>query len=78
MTLEEALEEIQRLKDKCDKQANILAKLFPEKSGHYFICEDSNDKDSLGLPEYIHICPSYGLDGFAIYKKYIPYSAPEW
>jgi len=50
----------------------------PEKTGAYFICGEAGEKDDLGLPEYIHVCPSYGLDGIASYKLHKDYSAPEW
>jgi hypothetical protein len=67
-----------QLKEKCEKLSNILAKLFPEKSGHYFICGESGEKDQSGLPQLLLVCPQYGLDGFATYKLDREYSAPEW
>jgi hypothetical protein len=45
-------------------------------SGVYFICGESGERDSAGLPEKILVCPAYGLDGFAIYTKTSDYSAP--
>lgn len=50
----------------------------PEKSGAFFICGEAGEKDSMGLPEFITVCPTYGLDGFAYYKKHTKYSAPSW
>jgi hypothetical protein len=50
----------------------------PEKSGAYFICGEGGEKDDMGLPDRIFVCPSYGLDGMAMYKKEKDYSAPEW
>jgi len=50
----------------------------PEKSGTYFICGEGGEKDDMGLPDRIFVCPSYGLDGMAMYKKEKDYSAPEW
>ena len=50
----------------------------PEKSGAYFICGEGGEKDEMGLPEFISVCPTYGLDGFAYYKKHTKYSAPGW
>ena len=44
--------------------------------GVYFICGESQNKDNMGLPDKISVCPSYGLDGFAIYTKTSDYSAP--
>ena len=45
----------------------------PEKSGAYFICGEGGEKDELGLPEFISVCPPYGLDGFAYYTKHTNY-----
>ena len=46
--------------------------------GVYFICGEGGEKDSMGLPEYISVCPAFGLDGFCYYKKHTEYSAPGW
>jgi hypothetical protein len=46
--------------------------------GVYFICGEGGEKDEMGLPEFISVCPAFGLDGFAYYKKHREYSAPEW
>ena len=83
--MDEAREEIERLRGNLEKLEaeneklkNILRKAFPEKSGHFFICGEAGEKDSMGLPEKIMVCPAYGLDGFASYKKDRDYSAPGW
>jgi len=57
---------------------NKLMHEKPEKSGRYFICGEIGEKDSLGLPDKILVCPTYGLDGFQLYKKDGHYSAPGW
>jgi hypothetical protein len=41
-----------------------------------FICGGSDNKDDMGLPKMITVCPSYGCDGFAIYERKGEYSAP--
>ena len=41
-----------------------------------FICGGSDEKDAMGLPKMITVCPAYGLDGFAIYKQTSEYRAP--
>lgn len=43
-----------------------------------FICGGSEDRDVMGLPKTLLICPAYGLDGFAIYKMTSEYSAPSY
>jgi hypothetical protein len=43
-----------------------------------FICGDMGDTGKDGMREYYLICPAYGADGAAIYKKHKDYSAPEY
>jgi len=50
-----------------------LANKYPD---IYFICGQAGEKDKMGLPEKILVCPSYGADGFAVYTKTTEYSAP--
>lgn len=50
----------------------------PEDSGALFITGVSGDKDEMGLPDYVSICPTYGLDGFATYKKNSDYTSPDY
>jgi len=71
-----AADELERLVEKCNKQAMILQKITG-KSGP-FICGVAGDKGADGLNERIYVCPEYGLDGFALYKKERDYSAPGW
>ena len=44
--------------------------------GVYFICGEGGEKDAMGLPKFIQVCPAFGLDSFAMYKKHTEYSAP--
>ena len=64
--------------DVLEKQKNILTHMFAEKLGVYFICGESGDKDTTGLPERIFVCPSYGMQGMAVYTKTQDYKQPEW
>ena len=57
---------------------NIITHLNVENNDAYFICGEAGEKDSMKLPEYVYICPAYGLDGEARYKKDAEYSAPGW
>lgn len=41
----------------------------PEASGAFFICGASKDTDEYGLPESILVCPSYGVNIIASYRK---------
>jgi hypothetical protein len=68
--------ELKKLRSEHESMVTVLKHLLSEKTGHYFICGEGGEKDSMGLPDTILICPSYGLDGVAMYKKYKEYSAP--
>jgi len=41
-----------------------------------FICGTAGNKGEDGMPEYVLVCPAYGADGMAMYKKFKDYSAP--
>lgn len=63
IALRQAYDEIERLRGKCDKQAMILRRLNPENFPDiYFICGEAGEKDKNGMPEKIHVVPSYGVD----------------
>ena len=64
--------------DVFESHNKILTHLFPEECGTYFICGESIDKDTVGLPEKIFVCPSYGMQGMAVYTKTQDYKEPEW
>jgi hypothetical protein len=71
------------MKEITDEEFKLFEKLKtiwihsqPEKSQQFFICGQGGEKDSLGLPKIILVCPAYGSDGFAIYTKTSDYSAP--
>ena len=56
------------------EQFEALKKMFyhtvPEKmSDTYFICGDGGSKDDNNLPEFIFICPAYGVGHSAVYKR---------
>jgi hypothetical protein len=78
--LEEAYDNILTDKEQAlfEKLKKIWIHSSPEKSGAYFICGEAGEKDGMGLPDGILVCPTYGLDGVAYYKKEKDYSAPEW
>jgi hypothetical protein len=43
-----------------------------------FICGVAGDVQADGMNEFVLVCPAYGADGMAMYKKYKDYSAPEY
>ena len=75
---EDYYEEVLLLRKKVEKYETILRHAMSEKTGVFFICGEAGEKDSMGLPEKIMVCPAYGLDGFASYKKDRDYTAPGW
>jgi hypothetical protein len=66
------------IKKAAERIANIITTSDPERTGAMFICGVAGKTCEDKLPEYILICPTYGLDGHAIYKKHTDYTAPGW
>jgi hypothetical protein len=76
---EEAADEIERLREKCDKQAMILRRLTPDKfPDTFFIHGHLGTKDQNGLPEKLLVVPAYGCDWSQIYVKTDKTTGPEW
>jgi hypothetical protein len=83
MDLRKTIQKVRDLRDdaQIDEQlANDILECFRMLAGvgAPFICGGSEEKDAMGLPSTLLVCPAYGLDGFAIYKKTSDYSAPSW
>jgi hypothetical protein len=75
----ESDKEINRLRKKCDMQANILRKLTPEKfPDTLFIHGTLGDKDQNNMPEKLLIVPAYGVDFSYIYERTEKTTGPEW
>jgi hypothetical protein len=75
--LEEKIEKQQKALDLLEKTRKILIHAKAEQlQGVYFICGEAGEKDDMGLPSHVFICPAHGLDGFAVYKKEKDYDAP--
>lgn len=55
---------------------NMVASLSLEINNGPFICGIGGEKDSMGLSEFVSICPTYGAAGSAFYKKHSEYSEP--
>jgi len=79
MLTDEAADEIERLREKCTKQAMILRRLNPENfPDTYFICGEMGEKDHNGMPAKIMVAPAYGVDWCQIYEKTERVIGPEW
>lgn len=55
---------------------NMVASLSLDINNGPFICGIAGEKDSVGLPEYVLVCPTHGASGSAFYKKDREYSEP--
>jgi hypothetical protein len=78
MTQEEMLAEINRLETLVAKLTTLIASAAPAKIAGLFVCGSGGETDNMGLPDFIMVCPTFGLDGMCIYKKHGEYSAPGW
>jgi hypothetical protein len=77
--LVDAAREIERLREKCDRQAMILRRLNAEKHPDtYFISGESGDKDQNGMPKRIWVVPAYGLDWHMVYERTEIENGIEW
>jgi hypothetical protein len=72
------MEKLVKVAKYLQKVKTVLLTSEPEKTGALFITGVSGERDDMGLPEYISVCPTHGLDGFAMYKKHTEYSAPSY
>jgi hypothetical protein len=62
--------EIDRLKKKCDFQVKILQSLTPDKHpGILFIHGTLGTKDENNMPEKLMVVPAYGVDFSYIYER---------
>jgi hypothetical protein len=74
-----AIDEIERLRKKCDKQAMILRRLTPEQHPDtIFISGIAGDRDMNNMPEKLLVCPAYGCDFSYIYERIEKTTGPEW
>ena len=69
MNLEELQQENARLREELQRLYGVERP---------FICGDIGEQDAHGMREFYLVCPAYGADGFALYKKVKDYSAPEY
>lgn len=63
-------DEIERLKEKCDKQAMVIRRMYVEEfPDMWFVTGEIGEKDRNNLPKYIEVCPAYGCDWTQIYER---------
>jgi hypothetical protein len=66
--------ELKELQEEHAFMKDTLAKLYG--IDRMFICGGSKELGEDNLPDMIMVCPAFGADGFAIYKKHRDYDAP--
>lgn len=64
------------MKEITDKEYELFQKLkkiwfhsSPDRSGSFFICGEAGEKDDMGLPNAILVCPEMGSNLTAIYER---------
>lgn len=66
----ECRNELERLIVKCDKQAVVIRTIYAEQlPNQWFVAGELGEKDSNGLPQYIEVCPAYGVGWTQLYEK---------
>jgi hypothetical protein len=71
--------EIERLREKCDKQAAMLQRLFPDKFPWTpFITSVGGGIDENRMPERLYVVPAYGCDFSYVYERTDKTVGPEW
>jgi len=68
------MDELEQLKQENARLVEELKRLYGV--DRPFICGTAGQEGADGMKEYVLVCPAYGADGFALYKKHKDYSAP--
>lgn len=71
-------QEVERLREKCDRQAIILRQFSPDKYPTYFIHAGLGEKDQNNMPEKLLVVPAYGVDFSYVYEYTGKTTGPEW
>lgn len=77
--IQSLMDDITRLKNKCDMQATILRRLTPESHPDtLFISGVLGERDMNNMPEKLLVVPAYGVDFAYIYERTNKTTGPEW
>jgi hypothetical protein len=68
------MDDIQTIIDENNRLREELSRLYGV--DRPFICGTAGEVGKDGMNEFVLVCPAYGADGFALYKKHKDYSAP--
>jgi hypothetical protein len=77
--VKEAADEIERLREKCNMQADILRRLNPAAyPDALFIHALLGERDQNNMPEKLLVVPAYGVDFSYVYEKTGKTTGPKW
>lgn len=63
-------DELERLVEKCDRQAMVIRRMYVEYyPDQWFAWNGFGEKDRNNLPKYIEVVPAYGVDWTQIYER---------
>jgi len=68
------MDELEQLRKENARLVEELKRLYGVERP--FICGEVGARGDDGMSEFVLVCPSYGADGFALYKKFKDYSVP--
>jgi hypothetical protein len=68
------MDEITLLREENAKLKEELQRLYGV--DRPFVCGWAGKEGEDGMKEFVLVCPAYGADGYALYKKHKDYSAP--
>ena len=63
------LDHIEVLQEENAFLKKIYRHIFPENTEAYYLCGEQGEKDQLGLPEFVIICPAFGKQELVKFKK---------
>jgi hypothetical protein len=66
----QAADELEAQLDLLVKQQKIIRRIYVDHfPDTYFVSGEIGHKDQNGLPEYIEVCPAYGVDWTQLYQR---------
>ena len=69
-TIAEQEAEIERLKEKCDKQAMVIRRIYVDQfPDTWFAWHGYGERDRNNLPKYIEVVPAHGVGWTQVYER---------
>lgn len=70
------MDDVQQIIDENNRLKEELRRVYGVERP--FICGTAGGIGEDDMPDFVLVAPMYGSDGFALYKKFKPLSAPEY